>query len=308
LQVAGHNGNFEVSGKLFLAQPLPALPAWQFPANTVHGPLISLTAARGISTWLKQQPWVVAMGLHELPDQVFTWASPQIPFQTYAALPLASAPAALPALGRSLDGFLHGGVDSPYQNVTLQATNEHVAVLGLPMMAPYFEARREPAGEYLLGGFISNVPDKPVTPTMLAWQGEPGLVFYHWENTAERLKTSPQFYQMLLAVSRLQQLALTTRAGKWLNDLAPSLGTTTTKAFETAPNEVTFTRSAPAGLTAVELVAFGSWLEAPNFPGCDLRLPAPPKQIRHPGVPAPGTASHALPATPGAPAPFPLHN
>jgi hypothetical protein len=301
LQVAGRNGNFEVTGKLFLAQPLAALPAWQFPTNTIHAPFISLTAARGISTWLKQQPWVAAMGLHELPDQVFTWAMPQIPFESYAAMPLASAPAALPALERSLNGFLHDGTaDSPYKGITLLATNNRVAVLGLPLMAPYFEARPEPAGEYLMGGFFPNTPGKPAPPQLLAWQGRPGLVFYHWENTAERLKDSPQLYNLILAISKDRQVLPNFVAGKWLSDLAPTLGTTTTEAIQTGPNEVTFTRTAPAGLTAAELVALASWLEAPNFPGWELRLAAPPRLIRRPGAPAPGT--------PGAPAPFPLHN
>jgi len=300
LQVAGRNGNFEVNGRLWLAQPLSALPAWQFPANTVHAPLISLTAARGISTWLRQQRWVVAMGLHDLPDQVFTWAMPQTPFQTYAALPLASAPAAIPALERSLNEFLHDSTNSPYKNIILAPTADHVSVQGLPLMAPYFEARRETAGEYLLGGFFPNTPGKPVGPEALTWQGEPGLVFYHWENTAERLKTSPQLYQLLFLVSHLHQVEVTSRAGIWLTNLAPTLGPATTKAYETAPNEVTFTRTAPAGLTAMELVGLVSWLQATNFPGCDLRLPPPPKFVRRPGAPAPGS--------PGVPVPFPLHN
>jgi len=39
-----------------------------------------------------------------------------------------------------------------------------------------------------------------------------------------------------------------------------------------------FSRKAPGGLTALELFAFASWLEATNFPGCDLR--APPIHLR----------------------------
>jgi len=289
LQVTGRSGNFEISGKLFLAQPLPPLEAWQYPSGTIHTPNVSFTAVRGISSWLKQQPWIASMGLGTLPDQLFTWAMPQVPFQTFAALPLDSAPAALPVLDRSLNTWLHDGPpNSPFQRLNLIETNNHVSVVGIPMMAPYFEAKRDPAGEYLVAGFFPNTPwGKPASTQLLAWESQPGLVYYHWENTADRLKISPQLYQLLFVFSRHRQLNISSSAGQWLNHLGPTLGTTVTEAFETAPKEVTFTRTAPAGLTAMELVAFASWLEAPNFPGCDLRLP-PPKNFNRPGQPRPG--------------------
>jgi hypothetical protein len=294
LTVAGRNGNFEINGKLFLAQPLPSLAPWQFPTNTIHSPFVSFTAARGVSSWLKQQPWAVAIGLQTLPDEVFTWVMPQIAFQTIAAVPMASAPSELPRLERSLSAFLQaGGPDSPYKNFTLQTTNQQVTLVGLPFVAPYFEALHEPSGEFLLGGGFPNLPrGKPAPPELFARLDQPGLVFYHWEITSERMKIFPQLYQLCFVISRHRQLEVTSTAGKWLDHLAPTLGPTVTQAFETAPNELTFSRKAPAGLTALELVAFASWLEAPDFPGCNLRLP-PPKIHRHtpkpPGTPAPGT-------------------
>jgi len=290
LEVVGRNGNFEVNGKLFLAQPLPALGAWQFPTNTIHSPFVSFTAARGISSWLRQQPWAVAIGLQTLPDQVFTWAMPQMPFQTLAAVPMAAAPAELPKLERALNSALHDGTpDSSFKNLTLVATNNLVTVVGIPFVAPYFGAHREPNGEFLVGGFFPNPSrGKPAPPEFFARLGEPGLVYYHWENTSERMKIFPQLYQLLFVATRHHQLEATSAAGKWLDHLAPTLGPTVTQAFATAPNEITFSREAPAGLTSLELVALASWLEAPNFPGCDLRMP-PPKLLRR--MPPPGGAA-----------------
>ena len=34
--------------------------------------------------------------------------------------------------------------------------------------------------------------------------------------------------------------------------------------------------------TAVELLALSSWLEAPNFPGCDVKLPPLAKRLKRP--------------------------
>jgi hypothetical protein len=304
LQVTARNGNFEINGNLFLAQPLPALGAWQFPTNTIHSPFVSLTAARGISTWLKQQPWAVSIGLNKLPDQVFTWVMPQMSgksvammpiCQTYVAVPMATAPAELPKLERSLSTALHDGPpDSPYKRFNVEEVNHQAVVVGMPFLAPYIEADREASGDFLLGGFFPNqARGKPAPPELFARLGEPGLVFYHWEITSERMKVFPQLYQTLFVGTRHQQLDVHSVAGKWLADLAPTLGPTVTQAFETTPQELTFTRKAPAGLTSVELVALASWLEAPDFPGCNLRLP-PIKPHRH--VPAPGS-----------PAPFILH-
>jgi hypothetical protein len=50
-----------------------------------------------------------------------------------------------------------------------------------------------------------------------------------------------------------------------------------TEVTQTGPEELSFDRKAPSGLNAVELIALANWLEAPNFPGCDLLLP--PRRI-----------------------------
>jgi hypothetical protein len=305
LEVVGRNGNFEVNGKLFLAQPLPALGPWQFPTNTIHSPFVSFTAARGISSWLRQQPWAVAIGLQSLPDQVFTWALPEpggqsaamMPIcQAYAAVPMAAAPTELPKLERSLTAALHDGPpDSAYQKFNVQEVNHQAVVTGMPFLAPYLEADREASGEFLVGGFFPNPPrGKVAPPELFARLGEPGLVFYHWEITSERMKSFPPLYQSLLVGTRHYQLDAASAAGKWLEHLTPTLGPTVTQGFATAPNEITFSRKAPAGLTSLELVALASWLEAPNFPGCDLRMPVP-KPRRH------------APPSGGAAAPFILH-
>ena len=286
LQVTGRNGNFETTGKLYLAQSLPPMQPWLFPTNMVHSPFVSFTAARGISDWLRQQPWVASLGINPLPNQVFTWVQPQIPFLTFAALPMANAAAALPNLDRSITAALKADQPgSTYAGFSVSATNRQITLLGMPFMAPYFEARHDSGSEFLVGGFLPLVPKgKPSPPELFARLNEPNLVFYHWEMTSERLKIFPELYQLLFVVSRHRQLDDKSAAGIWIDHLAPGLGATVTTATETGPNELSFSRKAPAGLTAVELVALGSWLEAPNFPGCDLRMPPPRKHRPHPNA------------------------
>jgi hypothetical protein len=60
---------------------------------------------------------------------------------------------------------------------------------------------------------------------------------------------------------------------QWLNHIGPTLGDSVTEVTQTGPSELSFKRSAPAGLTAIELIALAEWLEGPNFPSFDLSLP-----------------------------------
>jgi len=283
LQVSASSGNFVAAGRLFLSQPLPPLEPWHFPTNVVHSPFISFTAARGVSDWLRQQPWAVSLGIDPLPNQVFTWVLPQLPFLTYVAAPLPNAPATDELLARS--------ADPNYRNVHVDSTNSQISLVGLPFMAPFLEARKEAGGQFLVGGFLPVDPrGKTAPPELFARLNQPNLVFYHWEITAERLQVFPQLYQLALLVTEHRELEPGSAADNWLKHLGSTLGPTVTTATEVSPTELAFSRRAPAGLTALELIALGSWLEAPDFPGCDLRLPPTHRHPPHhpvPGSPAP---------------------
>ena len=95
-----------------------------------------------------------------------------------------------------------------------------------------------------------------------------------------------------------RQLGGASASLKWIQKITPKLGNSVTEIFQTGPAEMTFTRQAPGVFTAVELLALGNWLEAPDFPRCDLQLPPRPKNLKrlHPLPPA-------LPTPAAAPAP-----
>jgi hypothetical protein len=112
-------------------------------------------------------------------------------------------------------------------------------------------------------------------PELSAALSPPNLVYYHWEVTGERLKELPQLSQLVLLLTQHQQLDGQSVAAKWLDRIGPALGSSITEVTQTAPDELAFKRTAPAALTAIELLLFANWLEAPQFPAFDLRLPPP---------------------------------
>ncbi|MGA2030074.1 MAG: hypothetical protein ABSG87_08385, partial [Verrucomicrobiota bacterium] len=87
--------------------------------------------------------------------------------------------------------------------------------------------------------------------------------------------------QLAFLLTNHPQLDENSAAAKWLKRIRPMLGNTVTEITQTAPNELTLTRKAPGGLTAIEFVALAHWLEATNFP-FDLHLPPLPKKLTTP--------------------------
>jgi hypothetical protein len=293
MQVIGRDGNLRLAGRLTLAQPLPPPAKWRLPADTIHQPLVSFTAARGIAPWLQKQDWAQPFLIQPPPDQIFIWALPQIPFQTFAAAPVPDANAALAQLDRNLSAHTNwqGRFFMP---LTITMTNREISFGNVPFISPFVQAVHEPAGDFLVGGFFPNPPkSRPQPPELFAALIQPNLVYYHWEVTSERLKElPPQLTQLLLVLTRHEQINGQSTASKWFDRIEPALGNTVTEVTQTAPNELTFKRTAPGGLTAIELLAFVDWLEAPLFPAFDLRLP--------PARPRPGQKPFKVLATPPA--------
>jgi hypothetical protein len=282
MQVAGRNGNLRTTGKLTLAQPLPPLEKWRLPASVIRQPLVSFTAVRGAGPWLSKQPWMRPFEIEPQPSQLFIWALAQIPFETLIAAPVPDATAALAQLYQRLSASAgwRSQFMSPFK---LAMTNNEISLVGMPWITPFVQGVHEPAGDFLLAGFFPNVGQKrPLPPDLSASLNQPNLVYYHGEATGDRLKELPQFSQLLLLLTRHQQLDGESAAAKWLDHIGPALGSTVTEATQTAPDELAFKRTAPGGLTAVELLAFANWLEGPRFPAFDLRLLPPVRPDQRP--------------------------
>jgi hypothetical protein len=302
-QAVGRNGSLRLDGRLIFPQPLAlTLEKWRMPVDVIHAPIVSFTAVRGFAPWLEKQKWAQSYEISPGPNQLFIWALSSYPLQTFAAVPVPNAKKALAQFEQKMSA------NAGWQNrfmmpVTMVMTNDQISWRGTPFIAPTLRALHGPAGDFLFAEVFPNGPKtRPLPPELFAQLDRTNLVYYDWEITSERLQLLPQLTQLALMVTRHQQLAAQSAAIKWLNRIGPALGRTVTEVTQTAPNELSFTRKSAGGLTAIELTALANWLEATNFPGCDLRLPPPKPRIQHPRVPG------ALPMkTPSGPQPFPLH-
>ena len=273
LHTAGKDGNLQLTGTLDLTQPLPSLEKWQVPAEIIHQPLTSFTAARGFAPWLNNQAWAKDFRLSPDPDQLFIWSLGLMPLQTFIAVPVPDATRALAQLGENLSA------DASWQSrfmfpMAINKTPGRISLQGAPFIAPEVLALRESSGNFLFGDVFPNIPrGKAPPPEVFQVLNQPNLVFYHWEITSARLKNLPQLTQLALMLTKHFQLNGSSAASQWLELIGPTAGVSVTEATETGPMELSFSRSSPTGLTAVELIALANWLETPNFPGCDLRLP-----------------------------------
>ena len=81
-------------------------------------------------------------------------------------------------------------------------------------------------------------------------------------------------------VTRHKQLEAETAAFKWLQRIGGTLGNTDTEITQSGPAEFTFARKAPGIFTGPELFTLANWLEATNFPGCDLKMPPPSPRLK----------------------------
>ncbi|MDR3457964.1 MAG: hypothetical protein P4N60_11000 [Verrucomicrobiae bacterium] len=295
--VTAADANLHINGKFFFPENLSIkLDPWQFPSNTVHQPLISLTAARGFANWLGGQNWAQSIKLTPPANQMFTWSMKGMPLQSFAAVPVPDGAAALRQLDAGLGPVVinrnaHGGFISPLE---LEATNNQITLVGAPFIAPYLRSINDSKRPFLLAGGFPNaatLKNKPLPPELAQSLATPNLVFYHWEITAERLEPQLNLSQLALMLTRHKQLGANSAAFAWVTKTASTLGNTVTEITQTAPDQFAFTRTAPGGLTAFEFLVLANWLDTVDFPHHNISLP-PMKQIHmlHPkpmAAPAP---------------------
>ena len=275
--VTAPDANFRINGKFLFPENLALnLEPWRVPTNALHQPFNSFTAVRGFASWFQSQPWAQPYQLSPAPNQLFAWALPSFPFQTFAAIPVPDAADAMAQVYARLVPVFSAANARDYfvSPVTPEMTNNEIGFTGLPFIAPYLKALREPAGQFLFLEMFPNTPkSKPLPPELFSRLATKNLVLYHWEITAERMPQLLNLSQFGLMVTSHKQLEAESAAFKWLQRIGATLGNTDTEITQSGPAELTFTRKTPGVFTAMELFMLANWLEATNFPGCDLKLP-----------------------------------
>ena len=301
--VAAPDASLRVTGKFIFPENLALnLENWRVPTNTIHQPFVSFTAVRGFAAWLKSQPWAQPCQLSPEPNQLFVWALPQIPYQTFAAAPVPDAAGALAQVEARLQPVLAAANarDQFISPVSVLLTNREITVRGVPVVAPYFREVNEPAGQFILAGAFPNTPrGRTPAPGWLQRFTEKNLVYYHWENTAERVPQLLNLSQLALVVSRHRQLDGHSAAFNWVQKSGAVPGESITEITQVAPDQLAFARKSPGLFTAAERFALANWLQAPNFPGCDLKMPPLSEKLKQLRLKHPG----AMPAPAPAPAP-----
>jgi hypothetical protein len=90
--VTAPDADFRINGKFWFPENLALnLEPWRVPTNTLHQPFNSFTAVRGFASWFQSQPWAQPYQISPVPNQLFVWALPSFPFQTFAAIPVPDA-------------------------------------------------------------------------------------------------------------------------------------------------------------------------------------------------------------------------
>ncbi len=297
---------------------------WQLPTNSLQDPLLSFTAVQGLEPWLRRHPVLQKLAVPFPLRQFVVWAHTDIPFKTFAALPVPDATNQVRQFAPRLATAMTTNTIPALVGAVRVATNGLEAVwLGLPIFAPFLRPAGEPGDNFLLAGTMAGlVPQMPNTnpppPELLArLTARSNLFYYDWEITEGRLAQWRQMNALLAMLGTAPALPTPTAipTQPWLDAITPHLGNTITEVTLEKPHELQLIRKSHLGLTGFELVQLAKWLGRENFPSL-LPTPAPPSpgapapvpppdRIRLPAVPAPPAtpAPPASPAVPKAPPP-----
>jgi len=208
---------------------------------------------------------------------------PGPPFRTFAAIPVPDADNAVAQAYGLLSPIFYladGNAELMAPIVPVQ-TNNVIRLTGLPFAGVVFRPIKEASGQFLLGEAFPNTPrSSPLPPELFNRLATKNLVYYHFEVTADRIPQLLQMSQLGLTVTRHKQLDAASASYKWMQRIGALFTYTDTEITESGQAELTFARKTPGIFTAAELFAVANWLEAKDFPGCDIKLPPPSERYK----------------------------
>ena len=274
------------------------LDPWQIPTNIITEPLISFTAARGVSPWLGPCATLQQLELSPAPNELFFWAQGNVTFQSFVAFPLKDAASKLErAVHRASSLFSTNWQSRGLAQIDWQ-TNLHQMLWRLPYVAPFLKPAEFKGRELVLGGLFAPSPTTNPPPAELLMQltSQPKLVYYDWEITQARLKSWRIMAQLFATIAGQPQFTTNTAGLPWMMAVEPRLGNTITEIAADSPSEWSLVRKSHIGFTGIELVALARWLESTNFPKLGFDLP-PARPVRAGSTPpSPPATAPAAPA------------
>lgn len=250
------------------------LDPWRIPVKTISEPLISFTAIRSLASDLERCLALKSFEMDPLPNQLFVWAQGEVPFQTFAAVPVRGVTNLIERLAVRLPTLIFSNwLARPVGSFQYNKNNTELIWTGLAVVAPSLRPAVEPAGEFLLGGvFAPSLNTNPPPRELLAEiTTSKDLVYYDWEITEERLKQVRILGQLWDILFRSPGPASESISGSsasqaWLLAVGKHLGNSVTQARVSSPQELSLVRRSHLGLTGMELVFLARWLDDPQFP------------------------------------------
>jgi len=250
------------------AEPIQ-LNAWNFPTNLISSNADSITAMRGLASWLKTAQWWSNLKAGPPPDQCFVWATQESPMQTYFVAPMPNASNAAARIAELalqkqgppwLTNALAGFQKSKYA--------EGLSWRGFPYFTPFLRNDTTNGQNILLGGFleVEGPPGPPPSGVVDGILSKTNLVYYDRELTTMRIEQWIQLGQAIRFASGAAQLPADSASFQWLRAISPHLNSCSTEITQTGPNKLSLTRKSDLGFSAIELHLLADWLESPEFP------------------------------------------
>lgn len=288
-------GKFRVTGKISYAEALPWSGApWRFPKDLVHEPLMSFTAARDLTPFFKPDAAVARIFASAFDNQFCCWSMREFAFQTYAAWPVADSHSALNKLRQTFLPDLNSLLTQPKgPKIAWSPSAGEIIWPKSGLMAPAISATRQKEGDYLVAKFFPLADSKKAAPAALwkQFEGNDDLVYYDWEFTGPRLQQWRLLSELLPVLPAAPAPSIQKGLAPpfvivdgFLGGLTPYLGNTATEIKRSAPNEFTFTRTAPFVFSSFEILWLSHWLtETPAGPVNTNLLPM--AKMTGPGMP-----------------------
>jgi hypothetical protein len=239
---------------------------WQIPRELMRGQIISFTAGQNVAAFLNLNPALSRLPGNPLTNQFYFWALDQVPMLNFMAWPEAHASNALASLAATAPTALNPELKR-FNGTELAWYPEagKLVCQNMQLFNPALEAVQINDGQFLfLSSFARLLKTKGAPDALLEQiKGRTHLIYYDWELTGRRLQEWQFLSQMIANRSMAPEKDVIYKAGvesEWLRGLSPLAGNTVTEITVVAPNELSLTRKAPLGFTAVELMLLSDWI------------------------------------------------
>ena len=299
LTMAGDGENVRSKMRMVFPEPVTGpLDPWQVPTTIINEPLISFTAARGVSPFLKNWALLQRLELVPAPNELYFWAQGHITFQSFVAFPLKDTAAKLERAGRHGASLFGSNWQSRGLPQVAWQTNNQQLSWPLPYATPFLKPATFKGRELAVGGLFPPSPLTNPPPAELLSQlgSQPKLIYYDWEITQARLTSWRVLAQLIAAIAGKPQFTTNSSGLPWMIAVEPKLGNTATEITADSPAVWSLARKSHIGFTGIELVVLARWLESTNFPRLSFELP-PERPVQTASAPrAPAGTPPAAPA------------